>query len=69
MYIWKETAKKVINFWWLELGAKVAPDQWSMFGYKPLKATLLYILWVIMMYPGWDKAKRNKMAKQIQGMK
>ena len=46
----------------MELGAKGAPDKRLLFGHKALKATLLYILWVIMIYPGWDKAKRNKMA-------
>lgn len=63
MYIWKETAKKVSYLWGTELGAKGTPNKWRLFGYKPLKATLLYILWVIIIYPGWDKAKRNKMAK------
>lgn len=61
-YIWKETAGKVYYFWGMALGAKGAPDKWLLFGYKPLKTTLLCILWVIMINLGWDKAKRNKMA-------
>lgn len=52
MYIWKETAKKVSYVWGMELGAKGKPNKWLLFGYKPLKATLLYILWVVIIYPG-----------------